>query len=305
MKLLQAKKQYLEYLEIEKGRSNKTIENYQRYLHCFFLFLEKYFSEKKENIDVKDIDLESIRQFRIFLNRKEIKKVTQNYYTISIRCFLRYLAKIGEDSLTAEKIELAKSSSREIEMINSYDLKRLLSSPDENSLIGLRDKAILEILFSTGMRVSELCNLNRDNINLETGEFSIRGKGDKRRIVFLSEKAKIFLKKYFDKREDIEESVFVSYSTGKEKKVLGRINSRLVQRLVRNYSQKSGIVKKVTPHTLRHMFATDLLQNGADLRSVQMLLGHSNLNTTQVYTHLTNKELKEVHKNFHNKEKKV
>jgi len=302
-------KQYLEYLEIEKNRSQKTVENYRRYLKRFLEFLAKSANKQSGSLDAKDIDQEIVRQYRLYLNRlviadKNLKKITQNYYIIALRGLLKYLAKIGVKALTAEQVELGKAVPREIDIISYSDLERLLAAPEDESIQSLRDRAILETLFSTGLRVSELCQLNRDDITLERGEFSVRGKGDKIRLVFLSTKAKEVLKKYLNKRQDIEEALFVSFSRANQPKVLGRITPRSVQRILRYYAAKAGISRKVTPHTIRHFFATDLLQNGADLRSVQMLLGHSNLNTTQIYTHLTNKELKEVHEAFHARRRK-
>ncbi len=307
MNLMKAISQYLEYLEIEKGRSRKTIENYNQYLKKLVDFLEKSFDKKKDNISVQKIDAETIRKYRLYLNRINdggLKKATQNYYIIALRGFLRYLVKIGKESLSPDNIELSKLPEREIEMISYSDLERLLSAPDGNDIISIRDRAILETIFSTGMRISELCSLKKENVNLKTGEFSVFGKGGKIRVVFLSKIVRELIKKYLDKRGDLEDSLFVSYSKANNPRVLGGISPRLVQRLIKHYATKAGIVRKVTPHTLRHMFATDLLQNGADLRSVQMMLGHSNLNTTQVYTHLTNKELKEVHSAFHNRRRK-
>lgn len=302
MSLDKAIRQYLEYLEIEKGRSHKTIENYTRYMKKFSSFLEDHFKKNSSEIEVKNIDLEVVRSYRLHLNRIEkggLKKVTQTYYIIALRGFFKYLSKIDEKSLSADKVELSKTPAREIDLISYEELERLLKAPQGDSVTALRDKAILEILFSTGLRVSELCSLNREKVNLEKGEFSVIGKGSKMRIVFLSSQAKEKLKSYLDKRGDVEEALFVSYSKSKNPKVIGRINPRLVQRLIQNYATQAGIVRKITPHTLRHLFATDLLQNGADLRSVQMMLGHANLNTTQVYTHLTNKELAQIHKSFH------
>jgi len=300
-------KQYLEYLEIEKNRSKKTVENYRRYLKRFLYFLAKNNNRQSNSLDAKNITQDIVRQYRLFLNRLEnsnllsgeLKKNTQNYYVIALRGLLKYLAKIGVKSLTAEQVELAKISPHEIDIISYDDLERLLAAPEVNSLSGLRDKAILETLFSTGLRVSELCHLNRDDINLERGEFSVLGKGDKIRLVFLSTWAKEILKNYLAKRQDVEDALFVSFPKSKKAKSFTRLTPRSIQRLLRFYAAKAGISRKVTPHTLRHLFATDLLQNGADLRSVQLLLGHSNLNTTQIYTHLTNKELKEIHQAFH------
>lgn len=300
-------KQYLEYLEIEKNRSRKTVENYRRYLKRFLDFLAKNNNRQSSSLDAKDITQDIVRQYRLFLNRLEnsnslggeLKKITQNYYVIALRGLLKYLAKIGVKSLTAEQVELAKSSPHEIDIISYNDLERLLVAPEADSLSGLRDQAILETLFSTGLRVSELCHLNRDDINLERGEFSVQGKGGKIRLVFLSTRAKEVLKNYLAKRQDIEDALFVSFPKSKKAKSFTRLTPRSIQRLSRFYAAKAGISRKVTPHTLRHLFATDLLQNGADLRSVQLLLGHANLNTTQIYTHLTNKELKEIHQAFH------
>jgi site-specific recombinase XerD len=308
--LLFYKKQYLEYLEIEKNRSTKTIENYNRYLTKFIDFLEKKLNKNKEQLTLDDINQETVRAFRIYLNRldvdnKNLKKITQNYYIISLRGFLKYLSKIGIECLSSEQIELAKVSRNEINVINFEELERLLDAPEINSIRGLRDRAIFEVLFATGLRISELCRLNRDTINLERGEFSVKGKGGKIRVVFLSDSAKIALKKYLDKRTDLEEPLFVSFKKSKNLEPRGRLTPRTVERLINYYAKKAGIVKKVTPHTLRHLFATDLLQNGADLRSVQMLLGHSNISTTQVYTHLTDKELKEIYQAFHGRRRKM
>ncbi len=308
--LLFYKKQYLEYLEIEKNRSTKTIENYNRYLTKLIDFLEKKLNKNKEQLTLDDINQETVRAFRIYLNRldidnKNLKKITQNYYIISLRGFLKYLSKIGIECLSSEQIELAKVSRNEINVINFEELERLLDAPETNSIRGLRDRAIFEVLFATGLRISELCRLNRDSINLERGEFSVKGKGGKIRVVFLSDSAKIALKKYLDKRTDLEEPLFVSFKKSKKLEPRGRLTPRTVERLINYYAKKAGIVKKVTPHTLRHLFATDLLQNGADLRSVQMLLGHSNISTTQVYTHLTDKELKEIYQAFHGRRRKT
>lgn len=305
-------KQYLEYLEIEKNRSRKTVENYRRYLKRFSDFLAKNNDQPIGSLDAKDITQDVVRQYRLFLNRLangnsldgELKKITQNYYVIALRGLLKYLAKIGVKSLTAEQVELAKSSPHEIDIISYSDLERLLAAPESGSLSDWRDQAVLETLFSTGLRVSELCHLNRDDINLERGEFSVKGKGDKIRLVFLSTRAKEILKNYLAKRQDAEEALFVSFPKSKKSKSFTRLTPRSIQRLLRFYAAKAGISRKVTPHTLRHLFATDLLQNGADLRSVQLLLGHSNLNTTQIYTHLTNKELKEIHQAFHGRRRK-
>jgi len=281
-------KDYLDYLEIEKNRSVKTRKNYEHYLKVFI---------NENNINSpKDITAEIVRNFRVNLAHKSIKKNTQSYYIIALRNFLKYLIKRGLEVLPPETIELPKISRRDIEILSYEELERLLAAPQGNSLRALRDRAILETLFSTGLRLAELCGLKR-YINLNQGEISVRGKGDKLRVVFLSEKAKKALKEYLNQRQDAEEALFVSLN--KNNKVIGPISPRAVQRLVDRYAKAAGIAKKVHPHLLRHSFATDLLINGADLRAVQELLGHANISTTQIYTHLTNKELREIHKAFH------
>ena len=299
-------KDYLSYLEIEKGRSKKTVENYSHYLKRFLDWAK---IEKPGQIDA---DL--VRQYRLYLNRlqeqgKSLKKVTQNYHIIALRNFLKYLAKRDIKTLAADKIELAKQSPREVDFLEGDELDRLLKSPDGDSLRALRDRALLEILFSTGLRVSEVCKLSRDSFNLNKGEFSVRGKGEKIRVVFLSDTAKVALKSYLDKRKDVEPALFVRIPKGKKEADVQtkysnlRLTPRSVQRIIRQYAIKAGISRKVTPHTLRHSFATDLLVSGADIRSVQAMLGHSSITTTQIYTHITDKQLKETHKSFHGKKR--
>ncbi len=294
-------KDYLDYLEIEKGRSIKTRDNYERYL--------KRFLEFSRVIAPEGITPEVVRQFRLWLNRltdehgRPLKKITQNYYIIALRNFLKYCAKRDIATLAADKIELGKVPDRDIDILDTRDLDRMLAI-DKQDIKSLRDRALLELLFATGLRVSELCALNRDSIDLEREEFSVRGKGQKVRVVFLSPSAKVALKEYLALRGDIEEALFVSFSHSNPPKVLQRLTSRSVQRIVSFYATKAGIAKHTTPHKLRHLFATDLLINGADLRSVQMLLGHANISTTQVYTHLTNKELKEIHRTFHDRRRR-
>ncbi len=298
-------KQYLEYLEVEKGRSRKTVENYQHYLKRFLAWAKV--SRPPE------IDGDLVRQYRLYLNRfgennKPLKKITQNYHVIALRNFLRYLARRDIKTLAAEKIELAKQSPREVEFLETEELERLLKSPQGDSLRPSRDRAILETLFSTGLRVSELCRLNRDSVNLSKGEFSVRGKGEKIRVVFLSESARDSLKKYLTARKDIEEALFVRIPKGEEKSQAKlkklRLTTRSVQRILKKCAIAAGITRRVTPHTLRHSFATDLLVSGADIRSVQTMLGHSSITTTQVYTHITDKRLKEVHEAFHGRKRK-
>jgi len=292
---------YLNYLEIEKNRSIKTCENYERYLKAFFEF-GKIKTEK-------GITPEVVREFRLFLARKNIKKNTQSYYVIALRNFLKYMNKRDIEVLSPEKIELPKIPTRQIEIIEYPDLERLLAAPKDLDLRSLRDKAILEMLFSTGLRISELCALNR-SFDLKRGELSVRGKGGKLRVVFLSKRAKIAIKNYLEKRGDAEEALFISLTkvkplpAGRQAKIIGRILPRTIQRIVDFYSRKAGIPQKVHPHTIRHLFATDLLIGGADLRSVQELLGHANVSTTQIYTHLTNKNLREIHQAFHDRKRK-
>lgn len=312
------KQQFLEYIEIEKGRAIRTVENYDHYLTVFF--------DYTKITDPKDITESKVRDFRIWLNRQSagnnratgdtMKKKTQNYYMIALRVFLKFLTKRGITSLPADHIELAKVGERSIDVISKEELKRLLNAPnsEKNPERQARDKAILELLFSTGLRVSELCSLTND-LDLHLSEFSIRGKGGKVRVVFLSDEAKTAIKKYLALRKDMSDALFVKITeeisrgeTLNRKKGLSSGNNkdegltrRSIERIVKRYATIAGISKKVTPHVIRHCFATDLLSNGADLRSVQAMLGHSNIATTQIYTHVTDKHLQEVHKKFHNK----
>jgi len=295
--LKELKRQFLEYLEIEKGRSVKTIENYDRYL-------TRFLRESKVTSPAR-LDERVVRDFRIWLNRQagvsgSMKRKTQNYYMIALRAFLKYLRKHEIASLSPEKIELAKVGGRDLDLITADELNRLMRSPSGDDLQSLRDKAILELLFSTGLRVSELCSLSSD-LDLTRDEFSVRGKGDKVRVVFLSDGAKKAVAAYLKKRGDMSDALFVGYGRGSTKKGKDapRLTPRSVELIVKQHAIKAGITRKVTPHVIRHSFATDLLSAGADLRSVQALLGHANIATTQVYTHVTDKHLREVHKNFH------
>ncbi len=297
--LHELKNQFLEYLEIEKGRSIKTVENYDHYLLRFLTF--------SKITTYQNITEKSVREFRLHLNRQPgttgtMKHKTQNYYMISLRAFLKFLRKRGFKSLNPECIELAKVGSRDLDLITTNELGRLLSSPEGNSLVILRDRSILELFFSTGLRVSELCSLSRD-LDLSRDEFSIRGKGDKIRVVFLSQQAKIAIKEYLNKRGDVDDALFIQMGKSSKNADELRLTPRSIERIVKHYAIKAGITKKVTPHIIRHSFATDLLENGADLRSVQALLGHANIATTQVYTHVTDKYLMQVHKNFHGKQR--
>ena len=305
------KTEFLEYMEIERSRSQKTIENYDHYLSRFL--------EWAKISNPTQITAELVRNFRVYLNRYEdvngqkLKKVTQGFYVIALRSFLKFLAKRDISTLQAEKIEIGKTSAREVEFLEMNEVERILAEADGTDLRSLRDRAILELLFSAGLRVSELTNINRERIDLKGRELSVRGKGDKVRVVFISDSAAQAIAKYLDKRTDVDPALFVRDIAGLKKfegknakKTVDnlRLTPRSVQRIVKYYAVKAGIVKDVHPHTLRHSFATDLLINGADIRSVQAMLGHSSITTTQVYTHVTNKQLKEVHEAFHSRRKK-
>jgi site-specific recombinase XerD len=297
-------RQFLEYTEIERGRAVKTVENYDHYL-------DRFFTQMKIE-QVSDITEERVREFRLWLNRQpgtagSMKRRTQNYYLIALRAFLKYLRKRGIEGLSPERIELAKVPERQLDLITAAELDRLMKAPMEaynkekneaRKLNCLRDRAILELLFSTGLRVSELCALNSD-IDLSRDEVSVRGKGDKVRVVFLSPAAKESIREYLKARKDMEEALFVEGRPNR----LHRIGPRDVQLRVKKYAAQAGITSKVTPHTLRHVFATDLLGNGADIRSVQALLGHASINTTQIYTHVTDAHLREIHKKFHSRQR--
>ena len=293
----------MEYIEIEKGRSLLTVRNYDQYLSRFIGHTKLKSAE--------DITDRVIREFHLWLNRQSnnnkregqtLKKKTQNYYLIAIRSFLKFLAKRGIKSLSPEYIELAKVGERPLDLISGEELKRLMKAPEGSDIKSLRDRAMLELLFSTGLRVSELCSLSRD-LDLSADELSIRGKGEKIRVVFISPEAKKAIKEYLDKRADLDDALFVRMNRENAKGGDLAMDSRSIERIVKQCAIKAGISKKVTPHVIRHCFATDLLSNGADLRSVQMLLGHSNISTTQIYTHVTDSELKRVHKLFHNKKR--
>lgn len=297
------KRQFLEHLEIEKGSSLKTVENYDRYLTKFFEF------SKIKN--PKEINDDKVRQFHLWLNRQPTRKnkgsketlsrKTQNYYLIALRVFLKYLTKRNITSMHADQIDLAKIPQHSLNLITPGELARLLSAPEGKDLKALRDKAILELLFSTGLRVSELCSLNND-IDLKAEELSVRGKGGKIRVIFLSEEAKRAVREYQNARKDMDEALFVQLTNNTLREDgTKRLSRKAIERVVKEYAIKAGISKKVTPHVIRHCFATDLLSNGADIRSVQMMLGHSNIATTQIYTHITDKQLREVHKKFHSK----
>lgn len=303
MLFAKAKTDFLEYLEIEQNRSQKTISNYDHYLTRLIDFAD--------DIQVSDIDNELIRKWRLWLNRlgtntsDELQKTTQNYHLIALRSFLKFCAKRDIPALSADKIELARTVRKQVTFLTSGELQRLFKQPDLSLESGLRDRAILELLFSSGLRVSELVGLDKDHINLKRREFMVRGKGQKDRPIFISPNAAEWVQRYLEKRTDTTKPLFIRYSGRKTVDLSGnfhRLTARSIQRMVARYALLAGITKHVSPHTLRHSFATDLLMNGADLRSVQALLGHSNISTTQIYTHVTDPHLKSVHEKFHRKE---
>lgn len=331
--------EFLEYCEIGKNQSLRTTDNYKHYLSRFYNFCLGEGVEKPENITI-----ETVRQYRLYLNRLEndkgekiLKLISQNYHLIALRAFLKYLAKQDVKSLAPEKIELPKNPQRQVEFLEQEELGRLLNATNRETdeMQRLRDNALLQTLFSTGLRVSELASLKKDSINLDRREFTIRGKGSKLRLVFLSDDAAEAIKKYLNKRSDNSQALFIghskigvvkekpakkiteksikasqkrvekemaSQSPSKDKQTrINGLTPRQIQRIIKKYCKIAGIIKKVSPHTLRHSFATDLLQNGADIRSVQTLLGHASITTTQIYTHITNQGLRDIHKKFHNK----
>lgn len=321
--LFELKREFLEFCELEKGQSTLTISNYDRYLSKFLNWLKSYKEQETRNksqeeklvarsllLVPSDIDQESVRQYRLFVNRrqdrkgKELKATTQNYHMLALRAFLRYLSFRGVPSLSPEKIGVAKTGDREITFLNSEEIEKILNTPNTETMVGIRDRAMLEILFSTGLRVSELVALDVDQINFESGEIAVLGKGRKLRVVFLSENALFWVDQYlknrgYARKDDgnlsnikIEEPLFLSSKKG-------RITVRSVERIVQKCAAQAGLSKKVSPHTFRHSFATDLLTAGADVRSVQSLLGHSSITTTQIYTHITDQHLREIHQAFH------
>ncbi len=311
---------FLEYCEIEKNKSRKTTENYEHYLGRFLSFA------KTEAVTTpEDINSNLVKKYRLHLNRlvddrgKNLKVITQSFHVIALRAFLKYLAKQDVTTMAPEKIELAKNPSREVHALDTDELDRILKATEqeEDDLIRLRDIAILHTLFSSGVRISELVQLTEKTVNLDRAEFTVRGKGDKLRLVFLSPEATTALKAYLAKRTDNHPALFIAHTKigqsvtaqmnaqGKVKVISQHeavgLSARSVQRIIHKYAMLAGVTKKVTPHTFRHSFATDLLRNGADIRSVQTMLGHASITTTQIYTHVTNEGLREIHKKFHDK----
>ena len=331
MKLLEAIDKFLRHCEVAKNQSTKTIENYAHYLHRFVDFIEERSESSRggsvsvpERFEMSDLTLDLVEDYQLYLNRyvseggqggsrkeKKLTKKTQGYHLIALRAFLKYLIKVDIETLAPEKIELPKTGKRSVEYLTREEVEMLFEAVDMANKSGPRDRAMLEMLYSTGLRVSELVSLNRSDVNLERREFMVRGKGNKPRIVFLSERAASILKKYLETRADHFEPLFISYSRGRAldyenggkvditKGEEKRLSTVSVQEVARRHGRLAGLTKPVTPHKLRHSFATELLHNGADIRAVQEMLGHASITTTQVYTHVTNRHLKEVHDKFH------
>lgn len=299
---------FLEDLELGHGRSSKTVENYDHYLTLFI--------QQQKIRTVADIDQEAVRAFRRYLNeQRHVGLATQNYYFIALRQFLKYLARRDIEALSPAKISLAKLGERDIDVLYPEEIDGLLQAPTRalvaaqsarqcttaDELGFLRDSAMLAVLFSTGTRISELLRLNRDDIRSEVNELPVRGKGNKVRVVFLSADARRAITEYIAQRHDTDPALFIRHNLAANADDNLRLTPRTVQRLIKKYASLAGLTKKITPHTLRHSFATDLLSNGADVRQVQQLLGHASISTTQVYTHLTDAHLRDVHEQFHRK----
>ena len=302
MDFIKAKTDFLEYLEIEQNRSQKTIANYDHYLTRLMDFAG--------DIKVQDIDPELIRKWRLWLNRlgtntsDELSAMTINYHLIALRSFLKFCAKRDIKAMNAAKIELARTNRKQVTFLTEEELESLFAQPKTDTVIGIRDRAILELLFASGLRVSELVGLDRGHINLKRREFMVRGKGQKDRLVFVSESAVDWIERYLDKRTDNTKPLFIRYSGSTKVDLSGnyrRLTARSIQRLIARYALLAGITKHVSPHTMRHSFGTDLLMNGADLRTVQVMLGHSNIATTQIYTHITDPHLKSAYERYHHK----
>ncbi len=315
MGIKEAVLRFLEYCELDRNLSLRTVRMYGYYLQFFqewLLKTQKLGEEKRktEDFPVEKIDEDTIRNFRLYLShtyknpyKGDLKRQTQNYFLVALRSFFRYLIKQKLQVIPPEMIELGKVRDRNIKFLLPEELEKLFNVVDVKKIMGLRDRAILEVLFSTGLRVSELTSLNREQVNLETGEFGVVGKGGRARVVFLSKRAKDWLTKYLQKRDDPYRPLFIRYAGPKSKEGLTdeklRLSVRSVERLIDKYRKKAGILFRIGPHVLRHSYATDLLSHGADLRSVQEMLGHKNISTTQIYTHVTNVRLKEIHEKYH------
>lgn len=308
MGIKEAVLQFLEYCELDRNLSLKSVRMYGYYIQFFQDWVIK--QNGSDDFEVENIDENTIRRFRLYLSNQyknphkgTLKRQTQNYFLVALRSFFRYLIKQKLEVLPPEMIELGKQRDRTIKFLLPEELQKLFQSVDKSDIIGLRNRAILEVLFSTGLRVSELVALNREQVNMDAGEFGVIGKGGKARVVFLSKKAKEKLKEYLTKRDDPYRPLFIRYSGPKDKEGLTdekrRLSVRSVERMIDMYRKKAGILFRIGPHVLRHSYATDLLSHGADLRSVQEMLGHKNISTTQIYTHVTNVRLKEIHEKYH------
>lgn len=308
-KLVEYIREFLEYCEIQKGLSQLTIRNYEFYLNRFYDFLK---NQHKTEITPKQLNAKDIWEFRLYLSRyknpilkRGLKRNSQSYFLIALRAFLRYLAKNDISTLAAEKVELPKKEARQVKFLNQDQVNKILNLPQGEAINQLRDKAILETLFSTGLRVAELIALDTDQLDFKSREIGVIGKGNKPRVVFLSDTAVEALKSYLQKRKDSGKALFINYRGKIPAAGERRLSTRSVERMIKKYVRQAGIPVEATPHTMRHSFATDLLMQGADLRSVQELLGHTNIATTQIYTHVTNKQLKEVHQAFHSGNKRI
>ena len=308
MNITEAILRFLEYCELDRNLSVRTVRMYGYYLNFFKVWLLK--SQNVKEFEVEEIDEGVVRNFRLYLSHQyknpfkgDLKRQTQNYFLVALRSFFRYLIKQKVTVISPEVIELGKQKDRTIKFLQPEDLERLFAVVDTKDVIGLRNRAILEVLFSTGLRVSELVALNREQVNMEKGEFGVIGKGGKARVVFLSKRAKERLTSYLNKRDDPYRPLFIRYSGPKPKEDLTdeklRLSVRSIERMIDFYRKKAGILFRIGPHAIRHSFATDILSHGADLRSVQELLGHKNISTTQIYTHVTNVRLKEIHEKYH------
>ena len=308
MRITDAIDNFLEYCDLDRNLSPKTVKMYSYYLNFFKKWLVK--SEKSEDFEIEKVDENSIRTFRLYLSNQYknphkgvLKRQTQNYFLVALRSFFRYLIRQKLKVLAPEMIDLGKQQDRTIKFLLPEELGNLFKIVDTKDEKGIRDRTILEVLFSTGLRVSELVGLNREHVNLDSGEFGVVGKGGKARVVFLSKNAKEWLTKYLDIRTDTDRALFIRYSGPKAKEGLGvegqRLSARSIERLIDKYRKKAGILFRIGPHVLRHSYATDLLTHGADIRSVQEMLGHKNISTTQIYTHVTNPRLREIHEKFH------
>lgn len=303
---------FLEHLEIEAGRSRRTIENYRLYLDRFLMIVQEILN--KDDVRPGEITKDVLRKYRLRLNRlgseqgdDDLKVITQSYHLIALRGFLKYLVRRDIKSLDPSLVDLPKVTRKQVTFLHFDEVEEMLEQIDLSTESGLRDRAIIELLYSGGLRVSELVGLNRDSINLERREFMVRGKGSKDRPIFISQSAADRVQDYLDARTDSLPALFLNNSRNLQTVDTSgnyrRITARSVERIVEKYARLAGITKHVSPHTLRHSFATDLLMNGADLRSVQSMLGHADISTTQIYTHVTDAHLREVHEKFHSETK--